>query len=372
MTYGYYLLQLLGLRIPWHDTIILLHRFEYFSCAIHAIYLTLLTETPVWLSITYWFVMINLLVIFTNFHFDLDKYGNPVQHESSQSPRIVFSFDSSGWLYIYHFGVALYIQQHIVPGCIQSSLAFSGASGGSLVAACLAGDVPIRPMADYVLSKRDVCAANPFRMLREAERALELFLEPHHHIQCSDRLRVLLTKVSWRQPPFIMGEVKSTFSDTQNLRQVLRASCHIPLLGGAGPYKIEGSGYYYDGFFWSANFGFVPWRAFTNQDTVVKVSSISGPGASIKPEVPFPPWFALFPPRTELLQGMLATGYLDAQKFFSNWKPTKVVTGTPLFLPTDPHALRFRAFCAAQWRIFGVLFLCSICLVLSWILYMCL
>ena len=29
--------------------------------------------------------------------------------------RLTFSFDSSGWLYVYHLGVAHYLQRHVLP-----------------------------------------------------------------------------------------------------------------------------------------------------------------------------------------------------------------------------------------------------------------
>ena len=57
--------------------------------------------------------------------------------------RLTFSFDSSGWLYVYHLGVAHYLQRHVLPHLEAERVAFSGSSGGALVAAALAGGIDI-------------------------------------------------------------------------------------------------------------------------------------------------------------------------------------------------------------------------------------
>ena len=61
--------------------------------------------------------------------------------------RLTFSFDSSGWLYVYHLGVAHYLQRHVLPHLEAERVAFSGSSGGALVAAALAGGIDIEQLA---------------------------------------------------------------------------------------------------------------------------------------------------------------------------------------------------------------------------------
>ena len=59
--------------------------------------------------------------------------------KGSRPPRkAIFSFDSSGWMYIYHLGAARYLQKQILPRMQEDSVAFSGSSGGALVACLLA------------------------------------------------------------------------------------------------------------------------------------------------------------------------------------------------------------------------------------------
>ena len=43
--------------------------------------------------------------------------------------KTTFSFDSSGWMYCYHLGVARYLQMHVLPKLPANRVAFSGSSG---------------------------------------------------------------------------------------------------------------------------------------------------------------------------------------------------------------------------------------------------
>jgi hypothetical protein len=147
-------------------------------------------------------VMLMFLLLFSNFHYE--KYARPsssrgtpralsvsgVPHSAFRStstpqqqqkhqqrqqqqrqegggyrPRVVLSFDSSGWLYLYHFGVARYASERLLPRYGKESFAYSGASGGSLVGAALATGVDIKAMADHIISCRDRCRYNPWAML---------------------------------------------------------------------------------------------------------------------------------------------------------------------------------------------------------------
>ena len=71
----------------------------------------------------------------------------------------------------------------------------------------------------------------------------------------------------------------SKWGGRAELGQTLRASCHIPLLGGVLPYSVvrgDGStlGAFYDGLFWPSILYL--WRVFDVTDTVLKVSGFVG------------------------------------------------------------------------------------------------
>ena len=172
----------------------------------------------------------------------------------------------------------------MLPAAGPERVGFSGSSGGALVAAALASGVRVAALAEFVLGCRDECRAAPSRMLPCVERALDALLPADAHERCSGRLRVLLTRVVASNPPlFCAGEVASDFDSREHLWQLaretraslspalarasprasevlptpsslargtqLRASCHMPIVAGARPYRVRGAAYF-DGLFW--------------------------------------------------------------------------------------------------------------------------
>ncbi len=59
-------------------------------------------------------------------------------------------------------GVAQYLQQHVLPKLPPDRVAFSGSSGGALVAAALCGDVNIERLTKFVIG----CRARAFTCAR--------------------------------------------------------------------------------------------------------------------------------------------------------------------------------------------------------------
>ena len=223
--------------------------------------------------------------------------AGPSGEAAQAEPRLAFSFDSSGWLHIYHLGVAHALQNHLLPVAGTHKFAFSGSSGGALVAASLCTELPIGTLAAHVISRQSECEFNPWRMLPCAEEAMARFLPPDAHVRCTGRLRVLLTRVevAWLKPLF-RPETYNAFDSRRNLEQVLRASCHIPIIGGILPYTIDGGGArgaFYDGLFWPSILHM--WRAGSG-DTLVKVSGIGSLTAHIRPPLPPPPHWCVRSP----------------------------------------------------------------------------
>ena len=144
---------------------------------------------------------------------DLFNEDGSLNDGASGNSRITFSFDSSGWLYVYHLGVGHFLQQRLLHGCSKESrasrFAFSGSSGGALVAAALCADVDIAELASFVIDCREECRFNPWRMFACAEQALDRFLPCDAHLHSQGRLRVLLTRVKLSFPQPIVWPGKS-------------------------------------------------------------------------------------------------------------------------------------------------------------------
>ena len=245
--------------------------------------------------------------------------------------RLTFSFDSSGWLYVYHLGAAHYIQTQLIPHLPEDELSFSGSSGGALVACALCTGISIEELARFIIDRQPECRFNPWRMLPCVESAMEHFLPEDAAPMAEGRLRVLLTRVQlgW-MVPLLWPEVISRFGSRAELAQVLRASCHIPVLGGLLPFridgdeaepggkggKVKGGARYCDGLFWPSVLW--SWRAFNASDTLLKVSGLGWPTAHVGPPVPMPLQWVVLPPSQRMLWRLFALGYHDTARFWSD------------------------------------------------------
>lgn len=241
----------------------------------------------------------------------------------SSTRKLTFSFDSSGWMYVYHLGAAQYLQQWILPQLPPERVAFSGSSGGALVACALCTGINIEELARFVISCQPECEFNPWRMLPCADEAIALFLPEDSYLDAQDRLRVLLTRIElpgWNNPTAIRPEAFCTFRSRAELAQALRASCHIPLLGGLLPYQVrkpDGTslGAFYDGLFWPSIL--YMWRAFNASDALLKVSGIGWPTAHVALPLPVPLHWLVLPPSRRTLWRLYAAGYDDTARYFA-------------------------------------------------------
>ncbi len=98
---------------------------------------------------------------------------------------------------------------------------------------------------------------------------------------------------------------------------------------------------YYDGLVWASLF--VPWRTFSESDSVVKCSAYGAPGADIRPSCLIPFWWAIFPPTQDTLRGLLAMGYHDAHDYFrrKHDSDAKIIAFMHAHARTTPRPSRF-------------------------------
>ena len=203
----------------------------------------------------------------------------------------------------------------------RQHLAFSGSSGGSLVASVLASGGNIDSSARVVIAAQPECRWRPWRMLSKVDSAVESLIPNDAHMQVSGRLRVLLTHVKWGWPP-IAPLVLDTFDSTPQLRDALRASCDIPGLGGLRPKAVHlepkgvGEAACFDGSVWPS--WFCGWRAFSANDVIVAVSGLSGCLGLLGPPLLVPLHWVVLPPSQEMLWRFYRAGYQDAERCFGD------------------------------------------------------
>lgn len=296
---------------------------QYVICAIHSVAAATWGNFPWRLAWLHLFVIGNGLILYTEWFSAGDA---PAVAEDPSSPitqRVVFSFDSCGWLFVYHFGVGAWLSEHLSlerdeSKEIPQEVAFSGSSGGSLIGCVLACGQKVRDVFDFILEEQPRCRRNPTEMFPAVERALRHFQFEGAYLRANGRMRVLLTRIS-RTPPFVQGEVIDQFTDNETAIQVLCASCHVPLFAGLWPRQICGR-FYYDGLVWPDRL-LVPWRGAPG-DQVIRISACAHPLADVKIERVLY-WWAILPPDPRLLRGIFWCGYRDAAYWFSQTPPSQ-------------------------------------------------
>jgi elongation of very long chain fatty acids protein 4 len=338
--YSYFCLSLFGFRsVPFFRKAIVseVQIAQFVVCILFNLYVAYIGHLPRMLAIVQLFVVGNGLVLFTDFHYR-ETHPAPAGgftrqvSPPSKGEKLIFSFDSAGWLYVYHFGVAHWLQEHLTPGITPENvndgdypegLGFSGSSAGALTALLLASATPVRNVLEHVLAQHKACSRNPRMMPICVEEALRKYKFDEAPRALTGRLRILVTR-ALPKPPFIMAEVVDKYPDNETAIQWLLASCHVPLFFGILPYRFNG-GMFYDGGLWSSFL--VPWRA-RQGDRIVKVSGIGSPTSHIKP--PFiPPWWTMFPPNERVLRGLFWRGYQDAARWFQS-EPQTMLDGCGL------------------------------------------
>jgi hypothetical protein len=254
-------------------------------------------------------------------------------------------------MYCYQLGVARFLERRVLQSLGAERSAFSGSSAGALVAAVLAANVDIEEIARGVISSRQECRWKPWRMLDKVAWAVRRHIPGGSHRAVSGRLRILLTRVQLAWPP-LKPLVVHGFSSTPQLREVLCASCHIPLLGGLQPRTVsvmpmhcdgdgDGTGTgtgenaptssttsaptlitaaCFDGSVWPSVL--CPWRTFSASDdvllTVSGLCSFGGLLADFGPPLPVPLHWVVLPPSEATLWRLSRAGYDDAARRFGS------------------------------------------------------
>uniref|UniRef100_A0A7S0B7Z5 PNPLA domain-containing protein n=1 Tax=Pyrodinium bahamense TaxID=73915 RepID=A0A7S0B7Z5_9DINO len=325
VVYAFYSLSLLterGVPLFRKARVTGVQMLQLLLCAAHAVYCLYAfwdMQIPRLVLVLYLLVMLNGLVLYTDFHFQAE--GKSKTDSEPSTRKVSFAFDSSGWLYCYHFGVASWLWDHLLPEGLcpedcdtakyPADLTFSGSSGGALAATALSVGTDPATVFEHVLEKHPECQCNPFRMLPAVEDVLRKTLPDNAWRSCTGRMRVVLTRMSLRYP-FFTAEVVNQFRSNEDLFHTLRATCHVPLVAGFGPYRYDGN-CYLDGLLWPQLL--VPWKGALD-DFRVRVSACSMPSSDIKPPM-LPIWWTVFPPSVLTLRGLFWMGYRDAGRWFT-------------------------------------------------------
>ena len=212
-------------------------------------------------------------------------------------PPKAYSFAAAGWLKLYFFGVAAFLQDH----GLDKKANFVGSSAGSLTAAGLVLGVDFRAVRDFALKCVEETHGHiipAFKLHEMVEKCLLMMLDEKAHERLNGRLEVSVTAL-----PSCSNRRYKNFTSADDFHQALLASCRMAPIAGL-PFQFRGE-YIFDG-------GLSDFQPMLDEDTIT-VSPFFFVDADIRPSRYVPPWWSVYPPRREDIAWLFDLGYHDAK-----------------------------------------------------------
>jgi hypothetical protein len=219
---------------------------------------------------------------------------------------LYFHFRGAGWLFPFYFGVAQYIKEHF--NVHADNIKVGGVSAGAVTSLLLLLECDLHEIYVKTLERYNEAKYNPFKMKECLDDILIKYIPNDDEMikKYCDKLLIGLSKIDFGKmifQPHIMKEYrcKSTCID------IIRASCHIPLISGISPYYINGQGYF-DG-----DMAKMPEDEFTN-GMKIDIDIRSGTN-KICPGIVLPEIWCYYPADPFVLKSLYQLGYLRANQF---------------------------------------------------------
>uniref|UniRef100_A0A061RQ66 Patatin n=1 Tax=Tetraselmis sp. GSL018 TaxID=582737 RepID=A0A061RQ66_9CHLO len=178
---------------------------------------------------------------------------------ASTAVRPVWTFSSSGWLFLYHFGVIKCLKDLDLHRQVYTI----GSSGGSCAGAFLHMDTDIDEVVRFVLSCA-LEARSSFSGLFQLKRYLKNAIRKFGTAELPNKLEGNY-EISVSQLPWLRNRRITKWRDMEDVEQsILASSCAVPLAGL--PVNVPGLGYCIDGMFSDSQLIKVsPWKPFSRR-----------------------------------------------------------------------------------------------------------
>jgi hypothetical protein len=211
-------------------------------------------------------------------------------------------------MFPFHLGIAKYIQDNIS----DEQMVYGGVSGGAAVAAALAYQIDIVDYFEEALKKHEI---GVFGMCDAVVDIMDVMFQKakHQHIP-KNKLLIQLAS------PVMSSHIVNEYKSQAFCKHVIRASAHIPVVGGLLPYKVKGiPGLYYDGGL-AGMFPLIP-DVVKKQHRVVNIDANGQyPNCDIHIGFKVPYSWVFIPRPPHILRIIFRLGYLKAHLFFQPLK----------------------------------------------------
>lgn len=278
--------------------------------------------------------------------------------EETNQKSLDYSFACGGWLKLYLFGVAKFLQEN--EQLIEKSR-FIGCSAGALTATGLAVGADFDKIKNFVFEDLIPRTHGTLLGAFKVRSYVAETLEKHGKLQSFEKVNADQNLViSYSSLTTCKAKRVSTFKSSQEMQSALLASCCATPIAGF-PFQIDNE-WVYDG-------GLTDFQPVFDEQTI-KVNPFYCANADIMPSRYVPIWWAFYPPNIENLNWLYQLGYEDAHA----WAFSKNLVKFPLAQENAKAATikvqtmtklgRFLGYRALESRIFDAVFI--ICITLLW------
>jgi hypothetical protein len=229
------------------------------------------------------------------------------------APVVAVLFAGCGWMFPFEFGAAKLFQRVLD----DAACVWGGCSAGAVSAAALALRLDIDALLEEALTAYGACRYWPFSMCGNAKRVMQTVAhDDDAWRRASGRLHVGLTRF-----PSMAPVVVSEYRDAAHGHEAIRATCHLPIVGGLLPYPLDGARYYDGGV--SMVVPRVPEAAAAAAaatSSTVPITVDGRPtcqGIDVTPGFHVPLAWSYLPRKPHVLRLLFVLGYLRAAEFLT-------------------------------------------------------
>lgn len=218
---------------------------------------------------------------------------------------LFINFEGAGWMFPFYFGVAQYFKEHI--DINSDNIKIGGVSAGAVTALMLILDNNFHDIYLKAISKYNEAKYNPFKMKECLNDILLEYIPDNNEIikKCNGKLLIGVCKIDLANL-LVKSHIIKDYGNKNACIDIIKASCHIPIISGISPYYINGEGYF-DGDLTGISY---------NEPCKNRIDiSIRYGENSIHPGIKLPEIWAYYPSDPFILKNLFNLGYHRANQF---------------------------------------------------------
>jgi hypothetical protein len=148
-------------------------------------------------------------------------------------PYDEISFRASGWMLAFYFGVIKYIKEKYK----LKNIHLTGSSGGAIAACALLCNIDLDHTIEMLDNINNQNKIHPFNLCDFVKDQIEVYVQKICNKKINrNTLNIACTQIDKNG---YKTEIFNQFNSLMDISNYLKASCHMPLVGGITPYRYN-------------------------------------------------------------------------------------------------------------------------------------